>query len=58
MVLTKRTKVEMIQQNYNMIDEINFRAEAKRFTHKTIQKILRGGGGGVSEWTGVCHFGS
>ena len=36
MVLTKRTKVGMIRQHYNVIDRINFRAEAKRFTHKTI----------------------
>ena len=35
MVLTKRTKVGPIQQNYNIIDGINFRAVAKRFTHKT-----------------------
>ena len=28
----------MIRPNYNVIDGINFRAEAKRFTHKTMQK--------------------
>ena len=38
MVLTTRTKVGMMRQNYNMIDGINFRAEAKQFTHKTMQK--------------------
>ena len=41
MVLTKRTKVEIIPQNYksyNVIDGIKFKAEAKRFTHKTMQK--------------------
>ena len=35
MVLSKRTKVGMVRQNYNVIDRVNFRAEAKRFTHKT-----------------------
>ena len=28
----------MIQQNYNVIDGINFRAETKRFTHKMMKK--------------------
>ena len=34
----------MIQQNYNVIDEVNLRAEAKRFINKTMQKIKS------------CHF--
>ena len=38
MALTKRTKVVMIRQTYNVIDWINFRAKAKRFTNKTMQK--------------------
>ena len=37
-VLTKGTKVGMIRPNYNVTDGINFRAEAKRLTHKTMQK--------------------
>ena len=28
----------MIQQSYNEIDGINFRADPKRFTHKTKKK--------------------
>ena len=39
MNLTTRAKLEMIQQNCNVIDEVNLEVEAKRFTHKTIQKI-------------------
>ena len=38
MVLNTRTKVGMIRQNYNVIDEISFRAKAKWFAHKTMQK--------------------
>ena len=38
MALTSRTKVGMIRQNHNLIDRINFRSEAKQFTHKTMQK--------------------
>ena len=38
MVLNTRTTVGMIRQNYNVIDGINFRAEAKQFTHQTMQK--------------------
>ena len=38
MFLTTRTKMGMIRQSYNGIDGINFRADAKRFTHKTKKK--------------------
>ena len=38
MVLTERTRVGMIRVNYNMTDEINFRAEPTRFTHKRMLK--------------------
>ena len=38
MFFTARTKMGMIQQSYNEIDRINFRADAKRFTHKTKKK--------------------
>ena len=40
MVLTTRTKVGMIRQNFNLIDEINFSAEAKRFTYDTMQRNI------------------
>ena len=33
-VLTMRTKEGTIPQNNNMIDGVNLRAEAKRFTHR------------------------
>ena len=40
MVLTgTRTKVGMTQQNYNVIDRINFIAEVKQFKHKVMQKL-------------------
>ena len=35
MMLSKGIKVKIIGQNYNVIDEINFRAEGRRVTHKT-----------------------
>ena len=38
MILTTITRMGMIRKNYNVIDGINFKAEAKRFAHKTIQK--------------------
>ena len=38
MIFTTRAEVGMIQQNYNVIDGVNFRAEAKRLTHKAMQK--------------------
>ena len=38
MFFPARTKMGMIQQSYNEIDGINFRAYAKRFTHKTKKK--------------------
>ena len=38
MFFTPRTKMGMIQQSYNEIDRINFRADVKRFTHKTKKK--------------------
>ena len=38
MFFTARTRMGMIQQSYNEIDGINFRADAKRFTHKTKKK--------------------
>ena len=37
-ILTIRSKVEMIQKNYNMTNRVNHRADAKRFT-QTMQKI-------------------
>ena len=37
--LTTRTKMGMIRQRYNGIEGINFRANAKRFSHKTKKKI-------------------
>ena len=40
MVLTTRTKVGMIRQNYNSIDGINSSAEAKRFTYETMQRNI------------------
>ena len=40
MILTKSTKVGMIGQNYNVKDRTNFRAELKRFTHKTMKKCI------------------
>ena len=36
----KEEKVGMIRQNKNVIDGINLRVEAKRFTHKTMQKKI------------------
>ena len=33
-ISTIRSKVGMIQQNYNMTDQVNYRADAKRFTHR------------------------
>ena len=33
-VLAMRTKVGTIEQNSNVIDGVNLRAEAKRFTHR------------------------
>ena len=38
MFWTARAKIGMIRQSYNGIDGINFRAEAKRFTHETKTK--------------------
>ena len=38
MFLTTRTKMGMIRESYNGIDGINFRADAKRFTHKAKKK--------------------
>ena len=40
MVLTTRTKVGMIRENYNLTDGINFSAEAKRFTYETMQRNI------------------
>ena len=40
MVLTTKTKVGMIRQNYNLIDGINSSAEAKRFTYETMQRNI------------------
>ena len=37
MILTTRAKLGMITENYNAIDDVNLRAEAKRFT-QTMQK--------------------
>ena len=37
-IWTTRAKVGMILQNYNVMDEVHLRVEAKRFTHKTMQK--------------------
>ena len=38
-VLIIRTKLVMIQQNYYLIDGVNYRAYTKRFTHKQLQKL-------------------
>ena len=38
MIQITNAKVGMIQETYNMIDEFSLRAEAKRFTHKTMHK--------------------
>ena len=38
MFMTTRTNMGMIRQSYNGSDEINFRADVKRFTHKTKKK--------------------
>ena len=39
MFLTTRTKMGMIRESYNGIGGMNFRADAKRFTHKAKKKI-------------------
>ena len=38
-VLTIRSKMGMIQQNYNMTDRVNYGADAKRFTHRQCKKL-------------------
>ena len=39
-VLTIRTKMEMTQQNnYRVINRVNYRADAKRFTHRRCKKL-------------------
>ena len=37
MVLTIRTKEGMIQQKYNVIDGVNYRADMNTFTHNSRQ---------------------
>ena len=37
--LTIRTKVVMIQQKYETITEVNYRADTKRFTHRRCKKL-------------------
>ena len=39
-VFTIRTKVGMIKQNYNVLDGVNYRADAKRFTHRPSCQFL------------------
>ena len=39
MILTRRTKVGMIQQNYNVIGKVDAGVEENRFKLKTMQKI-------------------
>ena len=36
--MSVRTKMGMIRQHYNVTDRINFRADAKRFTHKMMKE--------------------
>ena len=36
---TMRTKVGTIQQNNNIIDGVNLRAETKRFTHRRCKEL-------------------
>ena len=38
-ILTIRSKVGMMQQNYNVTDRVNYRADAKRFTHRRCKKL-------------------
>ena len=37
--LTIRTKVVMIQQKYEAITGVNYRADSKRFTHRQCKKL-------------------
>ena len=38
-VLTIRSKVEMMQQNHNVTEGINYGADAKRVTHRRLKKL-------------------